>query len=114
MICKPRPIDGTMRDGRLPAEDHVCRNARQWRAGHPRLTGGPGRWVGGAPAIFWTLQAEFWFHVFYPFVLMTVGVQRKVRVALVGIGLSWYFKFAFEHGAAVLRPFSSRSHTSIS
>ncbi len=70
------------------------------------FTGGPGKWVGGAPAILWTLQAEFWFYVFYPFVLMVVGTKRTLWVALAGICLSWYFKFGFGHGTPVLGPFA--------
>jgi peptidoglycan/LPS O-acetylase OafA/YrhL len=52
----------------------------------------------------WTLQAEFWFYVFYPLVLMTAGVRWTLWVALAGICLSWYFKFAFGHATPMLGP----------
>lgn len=61
---------------------------------------------GGSPLVLWTLRAEFWFYVFYPFVLLLVGRQRTIWVAIAGICLAWYLKFTYGHNKAPgLEPF---------
>jgi peptidoglycan/LPS O-acetylase OafA/YrhL len=71
------------------------------------FSGGPSVFVhgGAGPLVLWTLRAEFWFYVFYPLVLLLIGRERTIWLAVVGICAAWYFKFAFGHGTTRFAPF---------
>jgi peptidoglycan/LPS O-acetylase OafA/YrhL len=71
------------------------------------FSGGPSIFVhgGAGPLVLWTLRAEFWFYVFYPLILLTIGRNRTIWIAVAGIAVAWYFKFAFGHGTVRFAPF---------
>jgi peptidoglycan/LPS O-acetylase OafA/YrhL len=50
-------------------------------------------YVGMSRAVLWTLQAEFWFYVLMPMIVLVAGRNALPWFALGGIALAWFAKF---------------------
>lgn len=61
------------------------------------FTRGYRNWVGGSPAVLWTLRAEFWFYVLFPLVLCAAGKARVAGCIVGGIAIAWLSKVLIGH-----------------